>query len=84
MCSDKDCYYNQAALLFEFNNMILTLRDSINLFSADQIVMVFQKSVWKNVQFSPLLCIRAEVYHICWVSLEDYMNIFKLLTITYA
>lgn len=31
LCHDKDCYYNQATLLFEFNNAILTFCDSISI-----------------------------------------------------
>lgn len=58
LCNDKNCYYNQATLLFEFNNKIVILCGSISLYSANQIVVVFQKSVWKNVQFPPLLCIQ--------------------------
>lgn len=32
LCRDKDCYYNQATLLFEFNNAILTFCDRISIY----------------------------------------------------
>lgn len=32
LCRGKDCYYNQATLLFEFNSVILTFCDSISIY----------------------------------------------------